>query len=504
MAARSGCLSEYTLLDMEVVTQSRRTSDRASVPRPGKALAGTTFALYCIYTIDYYVRVSARFPSVAALRPTLIMFAIIVALLFVQWPQLKGRLTNRPSRALLALLAYLAASLPFVTWPGSVLHNLDPFVQAVAFFLFSALILDTEFRLFAFLTVFVGCQVFRVLDPLYLHITTGYLGTAYLVGHTYIGNGNFAGRLSGGPFDVVNPNGLGFVTVTCIPFLYYCLFGAKQLYRKLLAIALIGASLYVIYLTLSRGAMIALFVVIWMIFRKTKRKILFAACVAAIISVAWVHSGGIHRDRYLSLLGGHGSSQSSMQTAEDQSAEGRIQVTEEEFWIGMERPIFGHGLGTTAEAKEHNGHGPQASHNLYTELLVEIGAVGGFFFLRFMYSIYVELKDIERVVAARESSSARHIDGRLVQAFVAVFWMYVVFSANYFGLSQDYWYALGGLVTAFALQSRPMLAEQAATGKTQSASGRGEQPLRSPGCRSDSDLPRDPRSLSHKPNTTIR
>ncbi len=414
-------------------------SDRAPRKAPHTALGSATFVIYCIYTIDYYVRVSARVPGIAALRPTLLLFGVIILLLLAQSSSLKGRLMKtRPARALLALLIYLVLTLPVVTWPGSVVNNLDPFARATAFFYFTVLIVDTETKLFVFLAIFVSSQLFRVLDPLYLHITTGYLGDS-----TYLGDGDFEGRLAGAPFDVVNPNGLGFVTVTCIPFLYYCLFGARQLYRKALAAALICACVYVVYLTLSRGAMVALLVIVWMIFRRTKHKALFVAAVAVICAVGWSHLGGVHKDRYMSILGAH-AAQGSIQATEDQTALGRVQVTEEEFQIGMQRPIFGHGLGTTAEAKVHDGHGPQASHNLYTELLVEIGVVGAFFFLRFLYSIYVSLRGVERIVAEDKERPSDDVHRRLVQCFVALFWMYVVFSANYFGLSQDYWYALGG------------------------------------------------------------
>lgn len=425
----------------------------ATSPARNGVLGSTTFIIYCIYTIDYYVRISARVHAIAATRPTLILFGVIVILLLAQQPRLQGRLNSRTSKALFALLAYLAVSLPFVTWPGSVLHSLDPFARVVAFFLFTALIVDTETKLLIFLAVFVGCQVFRVLDPLYLHITAGYLGDS-----TYIGDGDFAGRLSGGPYDVVNPNGLGFVTVTCIPFLYYCLYGSRQLYRKLLAIALIGSCLYVVYLTLSRGAMVALVVVAWMIFRGTKRKLLFVAGLAVVLMVAWAHLGGVHKDRYMSLLGVHGGAEGSVQATEDQTAYGRVKVTEEEFDIGMQRPIFGHGLGTTAEAKVHDGHPAQASHNLYTELLVEIGVVGALFFFRFLYSIYVELKEVQRALSDDEKRFPDDFYRRLIRCFVAIFWMYVVFSANYFGLSQDYWYALGGMVIALGRQVLPAAA----------------------------------------------
>lgn len=423
---------------------------RSSAAASDSALRRATFVLYCLYTIDYYIRISTRVPAIAAARPTLIEFSIIVMCLLAQISQFKGRLTNRPAKALFALFAYLAVSLPFVTWPGSVLHNLDQFSRVVAFFFFTVLIVDTERKLVIFLIVFVGCQLYRVLDPLYLHITTGYLGDS-----TYLGGGDFEGRLSGAPFDWVNPNGLGFVTVRCVPFLYYCLYQARQLYRKILAVTLISACMYVLYLTLSRGSMIALFVIIWQIFRRTKHKVLFVTGLLAIFVIAWAHFGTVHRDRYMSLLGGHGGSQGSVQEMENRTAYGRVQLTEEEFEIGMERPIFGHGLGTTAEAKVHNGHGAQASHNLYTELLIEIGIVGAFFFLRFLYSIFLELKDLEQRVSADKVRPADDGYRRLLFALVALFWMYLVFSANYFALSQVYWYLLAGLVVVFARQAYP-------------------------------------------------
>jgi putative inorganic carbon (HCO3(-)) transporter len=430
-------------------------NDRRSGSGPNAALSSATFALYCVYTIDYYVRISARVPALAPARPTLLMFGLIVVLLLLQQPHLKGRLANRPAKALFALFAYLALSLPFVTWPGSVLQNLVAYTRVVSFFFFSALIVDTEERLLVFLTVFVGCQVFRVLDPLYLHFATGYLGDA-----TYLGQGDFAGRLSGGPYDVVNANGLGFVAVGCIPFLYYALYGARQLHRRVLAIALIGVCLYALYLTLSRGSMVALFVVVLAIFRRTKRKWLFVAGLVAVCAVAWAHFGSIERDRYLSLLHVHSAHHGGLQATDDESAYGRVQLTEEEFWIGMERPIFGHGLGTTQEAKVHDGHRYQASHNLYTELLIELGVVGAFFFLRFLHSIYCELRDAVAELARDKRRPDDDIYRRLIQALVVLFWTYLVFSANYWGLSQDYWYALAGLVIACVRQIEPADAPQ--------------------------------------------
>ena len=405
------------------------------------AVGNATFVIYCIYVVDYYVRVSSRVPGLGALRPTLVLFAIIIVLLITQSRNLKGRLATPPAKALLALLVYIVVTIPISSWPGSVINNLEPFARAVAFFYFTVLIVDTPKRLYIFLGVMVSCQVFRVLEPLFLNITTGYLGDK-----TYLGGGEFAGRLAGAPHDVVNPNGLGFVAVTCIPYLYYGLFAAKKSYLKGVAVGLIAACLYVIVLTLSRGAMVALAVILFMIFRQSRRKLLLLTVISVAGVVGWNHMDDVHKDRYLSLVSSH--------TRSSYGVEGREQLTQFEFSIGMQRPIFGHGLGTTAEAKVHDGvgHIAQASHNLYTEILIEVGLVGGLLFLRFLYTVHSEVRLAARRVAENRAQTNADVDNRLAMCFAALFWMYVVFSVNYYGLSQDYWYALAGVVTAFGRQ----------------------------------------------------
>lgn len=443
---------------------------------PATSVGNATFVIYCVYVIDFYVRISSRVPGLGALRPTLLLFAVLLVMLVVQARHLRDRLTTPASKALAALLIYVVVSIPMASWPGSVVRNVEPYVRTLAFFYFTVLVVDSPKRFYVFLTVLVGSQVFRVLEPLYLNITSGYLGDK-----TYLGAGEFAGRLAGAPRDVVNPNGLGFVAVTCIPYLYYCLFLNRKIWQKAAAAVLIAASMYVLVLTLSRGAMIALMVIIWIIFRQSQSKFLFMSVMVIALVVGWAHLDDVHKDRYLSLV--------SHNTRQSYSAEGRAQVTQEEFTIGMERPIFGHGLGTTAESKVHAGHGPQASHNLYTEILIEVGLVGGFLFLRFLYAIHKEVKLAAQRVADQADNPDVDMQKRLITCFVAVFWMYAVFSANYWGLTQDYWYAFAGVVTAFGRQ---------VVGATATASAPVEAPTAAPAVsrrpRSVLDRPRSPRS----------
>jgi hypothetical protein len=214
-----------------------------------------TFFLYLYFLVDFFLHLSARIPVYATLRPTLLLVLILTALLLFQREKFKGWTKDPVMQAMLVFVGYLVLSLPFVEWQGSVIrNNLSEFVKAIVFLFFTALIVDNENRLKLFLFIFVGAQLFRVLEPLYLHITTGYWGSS-----TYIGDGEFSNRLSGAPSDVINSNELGFVIVTVIPFLHYLVWPGRA-WAKIFYVAVIPAMLYALILTQSRGAFLALLV----------------------------------------------------------------------------------------------------------------------------------------------------------------------------------------------------------------------------------------------------
>jgi O-antigen ligase len=160
--------------------------------------------------------------------------------------------------------------------------------------------------------------------------------------------------------------------------------------------------------------------------------------------VGWAQMSDFSRDRYLSLVG--------MGTQEE-TVDGRIDLMMKEFRLGFYRPIVGHGVGTTAEAKVNQlGGRSQASHNLYGQLIIETGLIGFAIFMTFVWRNFRLLQDNLRrfrgLSAAGADVSSFQI--RLNRALLAVFWIYAVYSLNYFGLSQEYWYLFGGLCVAFS------------------------------------------------------
>lgn len=398
-------------------------------------VSGFTFFMFMLYQLDFFLHISARIPGAAILRPTLLMFAVITFLLLLQKDKIKWRFDQPVFKAFSAFLLMLILTLPFVKFPGSVIReNFVIFLKAIVFLYFCALILDTEKRLKISLIIFVACQVLRVLEPLYLNITEGYWGDS-----TYLGGKEFANRLAGAPSDIINPNELGFVIVTAIPFLHYFLL-PKGWIIKFFYFGIIALLLYALILTMSRGAFLALLLVGWFVLKESKHKAVLIMMAVVIALAGWSVMDDAQRDRYTSLV--------SSDAKQSATAEGRLTGMVNEFKLGFERPIFGFGLGTTAEAKFNTFGRSKASHNMYAEVLIETGIVGLIMFLRFVLSIRRQLN-----TSLANQGELSDFYKTLFKVLKIVFWMFALYSVNYWGLSQYYWYNLAGIVIAAAFLS---------------------------------------------------
>jgi len=409
-----------------------------------------TFNLYMLYIISFFLHIPARIPAAAFIRMDMLIAISLIIMLVSQQEKLVGRIDNHCNRYLTIFLVYVIISLPLVEWPGSVLRgNLVDFIKAILFFYFTVFIVDSDVRLKRFVFIFMSCQIIRVLEPLYLHETSGYWGSK-----TYLGMGEFANRLGGAPSDIINPNGLGFVIATLFPFLHY-LWGNSRWHYKLSYLALIGPLLYALVLTMSRSGLVALLVILGNIFIKSRHKLILIMFFASIVMIAWSNLNDIQRDRYLSLTG-------SDDTIGAATVDGRLHGITKEFNIAAQKPIVGYGLGTSKEAINNVIGGSNVSHNLYLETFMETGIIGLIIFIFFIHSVYQTLRQTTRNFPAPETivikgknkqallDSNQHLmyERNLLYAIQACFWMYIVFSLAQYGLREYHWYLLAGITTA--------------------------------------------------------
>jgi O-antigen ligase len=397
------------------------------------------FWFFCLLVMSTLLHLGGRVPLLGLMRIDLLLALGAVG---SYWLGEAHKLAPEPAlferkatKRLLSILIYVILTLPFVEWPGSVIKNgLEPFLKAMSFYFLVIWSITSTRQLRTFLGVYVACQVFRVMEPLYLHIVYDYWGDA-----TYMGEGEFLDRLSGAPLDIVNPNGLAYIIVTTLPLLYFIQRESSFLVRTVIW-AVTGAMIYALVLTASRSGfvLLGLLVVLWA-WRARNRALAIAAVITA-VAIASSNMTDLQKDRYLSIyrsdVKGH------------ETAQGRWDGMIGDFQTAMRRPLFGHGLGTSVEVNAHyRGYG-QISHNLYTEIAQELGFVGLAIFLAYVGSAIGAARHALRVVkAAGKVDPIVRIAARTIAVLLVV---NIVFSFASYGLAESHWYLLAGLAIVIA------------------------------------------------------
>lgn len=338
------------------------------------------------------------------------------------WPK------TSTDKLLKTLVVYSVLTIPFVQWPGSVIGaGIPNFIKGVVFYYFTIAFVRTEADLKRFLGVFIGCQLLRILEPLYLHVTEGYWGSI-----ASMANWEYLYRLSGAPNDVVNPNGLAFIVCSVLPFLY--LMAGLSRKGRLGAILLTPLCIYTLTLTGSRSGIIGTGVIFLGILAKSQRKVTWLVGGAVIVLLGFPMLPPDMQDRYLSTIG--------LGAKNAETAEGRITGVMDNFTLALRRPLFGHGLGTSREVNANFGGVDQPAHNLYAEVAQELGIVGLVIVLLLLKSIYQGFAECKRTY---QSSNASVFMRKMVDCMQVTLLMNFIFSFASYGLNSHEWYLLGGL-----------------------------------------------------------
>lgn len=435
---------------------------RAATPTDEVGTRNVAFVLFCVFLISYFLHLAKRLPVLGTIHVDLLLAmatALAIAIGSRTLPRRRARMTSPweqmdpVAMRIWILVGYILVTIPFVEWPGSVVHNLEPFAKSLCFFFFVLAIVDTTRKLKALLAVYVFTQVYRALEPLVMHVKSGYWGA-----ETSIGNWEMMNRLSGSPWDIINPNGLGFVVIVTLPMLHF-LIPPNTLPRKLLWGAIAAAMCYALVLSASRSGFLAfLFLCLLAIWRSRHRVTLLAVAVLGGI-IALSLMTGLQKGRYLSIV--------SNDAPGAATAHERIEGVIGDFKVSLRRPLFGHGLGTSREANGHFRGVDLLSHDLYTEAAEELGYIGLVLMLALLWSFIRACKIALKVASAAGTGDERlRFLRNVAGSLVVVVAVDLFFSFASYGLSEPYWYFYGGLtvVTArLAIKLAPAAARQKVT-----------------------------------------
>jgi putative inorganic carbon (hco3(-)) transporter len=394
------------------------------------------FTLYMVFIASWFLHLGSRIEALGTIRFDLLNIVTIVALLLLSDDDsaddikaAAGGTDSRTRKLILAILIFSIVTVPFVEWPGSVLnYGLPEYVKALVFFFFTERLVTTERRVKTLLLVFVASMTFRVFEPVYLHVTTGYWG-----GVASMANSEMMDRLGGAPSDVINPNGLAFVILSVIPFFHYL--GPLTIRGGIAYLVSLPILLWALTLTGSRSGIVGLGAIIVFIWIKSTHKWALAAIVVLSVAIVAPLLSDNLQDRYLSIY--------SSDTKNAQTAQGRWTGVGSDFKVALRRPLFGHGLGTSLETNANFAGEAARSHNLYAETAQELGFVGLLILIAMIGSIVSGLR--ASLARFKETKGASRFLLRLTDAVQVYLGTTILFSFASYGLSSYEWYFAAGL-----------------------------------------------------------
>jgi len=361
----------------------------------------------------------------------MLLFVILAIIMIVELTKNAQVDDSLIHKSLKLLILYVIFTLPFVEWPGTVAkYGLQQFLKASFFFFFTVIFVTNEKKLKIFLTIYLFCQIFRVFEPLYLHVTEGYWGSSA----SMLGGNEFMTRLAGSPYDTVNPNGLAFIVVSIIPFLYY--FSSISWKHKVFFWVLLPSLLYALILTGSRSGLIGFSLFVMYIIYKSNKKFLLAPVILVASLMVFLNLSPDMQDRYLSIF--------LSNTKHSATVEDRITVPIEMSKLILRKPFVGHGLGTSIEANANYGTMLLLPHNLYVELGIEIGLIGMIIFLLFLRSIIYELMQAYSLLKTKLIDRLFLL--KCSESLLILLLINLVFTFASYGLLVPVWYFLGGLI----------------------------------------------------------
>jgi len=331
-----------------------------------------SFITLLLYLICTFIRPQDWIPAFYGQQLILIL-AIATALFLVLERGLKkgaGFVKVPQNMLILGLLFAVLMSHVVHTYLGGMISAWSLFIVNVILFFIIANALNTE-RKFKFAIWFI---VFL--------ISLLAIQGIYQFNHGYGWAGQALTKSDDVGSDRINwvsifndPNDLALTFVIAVGILLAFIFGKTKWGNRLAGIALISVLFYGIYLTNSRGGMLALMATVLFYFVKRSKKFLLGAIIGVLLVAA---------------IFAFGPSRMALLSSDEASAYNRIDLWYQGLQMLKSNLIFGVGFNMFQEDL------PQTAHNSYVLAGAELGFIGLFFFVGLIYASFKALSLVQK------------------------------------------------------------------------------------------------------------
>lgn len=399
--------------------------------------------IFSVYIITWFMQLGGRISILGAIRFELLLAVMLIAIAFT----LKRQAIEVKSGLAPYLAAFFVALIIQIPFSYNVEFSWTIFVDRVI--------------KFAFMAVFI---VHFVRSPTALR----YFIMAFMLAWFKMGQEGFLGQITGslvwenqgvmrlhGTTPLYeHPNSFSGFGLGILPFVYY-LFPVANRWQKVFLLVMLVFSINIILFTGSRTGYVGfiLFAAYVLLRSKHKFKFIAAAVVVVLIAVPLIPQQYIAR--FESITG---------QEAEGKSKVKRLEILQDAAIIFTEHP-FGVGVSAFPTIREQRFGRTQDTHNLYMEVLTNLGIQGFIIWALMIAAIFRNIRRLLRETGEqlsqlaargppeRDTPIAGHVrDLELMRAMLQAVAAYVVvrLAVGFFGMDlyEIYWWFSMGIVIA--------------------------------------------------------
>lgn len=325
-----------------------------------------------IYLALFVVRPAEIYPFLEPFHLERVV-GIIILMLMIKQNKLLFGIVNPVNTAILIFLCVALISIPTAAWPSNAVEWFIDLLKKVALFLMIIGLIDTKEKFRTFIWVFTLLMAWVAWSPFWNGIHGNFGSIDYTFGKFYRAEGySFAD----------DPNSLATTLVQTLPFLFFLIITETTLRSKLVLISISALLFYTIILTGSRTGIIGVFAFVLVLWLKSSRKILVLLLIAVLFVSFWSTLNKQQKTRYASIL------QETSTETRDNSSQLRINAWNDGWALFLERPITGWGIGCYSSARGKRFGHYMWPHNLYIQLLSELGVAGVIAFILMLYYIF--------------------------------------------------------------------------------------------------------------------
>jgi O-antigen ligase len=387
------------------------------------------FVLVLLYIITFYLQPGSRIPALGVIRFELVLGSILLFMLLLKNG---GKFFSLTKMNKAILFFFIAVCLSFfgAVYTRTASDAFEILVRLLKFFSVYIMIVgtvDTTKKLKIFMLVYLGAICFFYMEPFLLSLQGKNLEYEGGVTHLY-GVGQFG-----------HYNSLGGITGSNLAF-FVSLFPYYGFLIKTAFIAFGAIGMKVIMLTGSRTAYVGTIVlgVLTVIFSRNKARNIILVVLLAIVIFAVMPEE--YRARF-DTIGDTGAVISGEQ--QEGSMYTRWIIIKDAWKVFLRYPIVGCGLDNFWRIRGIMFNRWQQEHNLYMQVLTNMGIIG---FISFSYLIFMILKylAITRKKLRKMKMERSYLMG-MVNALNAFLIMRLVVGMFGHDLYDNYWWLIAGL-----------------------------------------------------------